>query len=186
MSKVTVIYDAKTRHVLATITRTADRSNLPLEQLASPYLLVRGWVVAATTTEELPFHIPATFQDRPQLEVKQFDPINDVQGNPWDFRVKKPAQGEPFLDQLSGDPVTIITALDKITINLPANATEETPVWIKIEGGSLTEDQSVILEGSIAQNNDKVVLNIAPPLPNGTYRLIALVENRPLFLMSFP
>ena len=186
ITEIYVVCVKETEHVLAALVRTAEppgTSELEIDELTKPALLVRGWVGTPTPTEELLFHVLPEQLSAKVAEVN--DGVRTVQGNPWGFRF----DGE--LKELSEHGFAAATNLvaNEVRVRLTAPAvTEDTPVWVQIEGGTIPEGDPLNLTGSIPAvvatpppDGLQVDIPINPSLPPGAYRALILVKDRPLF-----
>jgi hypothetical protein len=159
--KMTVLFVKHTGHVLAALTRNADpEGKISAEDVARGGLLVRG-LGGSEQFKVLPEEL--------ELITVDLDPA--LLRQPRAFIIDN---GQPLQTPVATVANVSLTSAN-ITVALGAPVTEETKVWVQVDGGNLAEPRTA--EGKILINTDNAVLQIQT-LDPGTYYLLTLVVDR--------
>lgn len=159
--KMTVLFVAHTGHVLAAATHGAALVT------SSPAALAEGGLALRRLQESFTL-------DPAELQAATVEPMEPLLLQPFGYRI---VDGTPEPVAAAANPLPApVLAASQVTVNLPAPAAEETPVWVHIEGGSLS--RPVVVMGKVPETAGQVALQIASLDPD-TYRLLTLVPGLP-------
>src|SRR5262245_43451082 len=158
--KMTVLFVSHSGHALAAVTRNAGEGEISAQDLARGGLLVRGFA----GNEQ--FEVPPE-----ELAVVTVDRDTGLLLRPRDFSIDN---GQPVQTPTATVSTVTLTATN-VTVTLAAAVTEETKVWVQVDGGNLAEPR--VVKGSIAVNATSTALNIVT-LDPGAYFILTLVTDR--------
>jgi len=167
--QMTVLFVKHTGHVLAVVTRNADpKGKISAENLARGGLLVRGFTAnaATNTTGNEQFKVLPE-----ELDVMTVDLDSALLLQPRAFIID---DGQPVQTPNVTVP-NVSLSLTNVTVTLGAAVTEETKVWVQVDGGNLAEPR--IAEGKIPNGATSTVLQIQT-LDPGIYYVLTLVVDR--------
>lgn len=166
-NKMTLLLVKKTGHVLGVVTRESDpEGTLEPADIAGEELLVRFAGRAADT----PFAVAQFFVPAAELavEVKDLDPV--VVTRPREFYLNADKQ---VAGAAGAVPTVTLSGNTQINVDLAANVTAKTPVWIQVSAAAdLTRTQ--VRQADIDVNQDDVDLEVLP-LNSGLHYVLTLV-----------
>jgi len=157
---MTVLFVNHSGHALAAVTRNADESEISAQDLARDGLLVRFF------PGNQRFEVPPA-----ELAVVNADLDTALLLQPRAFSID---DGQPVQTPTAVVSNVTLTATN-VTVALAAAVTEETKVWVQVDGGNLAEPR--VAKGSIAAGASSTVLQIVT-LDPGTYFILTLVADR--------
>jgi hypothetical protein len=166
--KMTVLFVKHTGHVLAAVTSNADpTAKISAGDLARGGLLVRGFPAIPPTTGNEQFEVPPG-----ELDVMSVDLDPALLLKPRNFIID---DGQLVQIPIATVNNVALTTPTKVTVTLAAAVTEETKVWVQVDGGNLAEPRTA--EGKIPNTGTSTELQIQT-LDPGTYFVLTLVVDR--------
>lgn len=165
--KMTLIVIKKTGHVLGAVTRESDpEGTLDPADVAGEELLVRF----AGRQQDPPFYV-AQFMvpvDELGVEVKDYDPVVVTRPREFYLNADKNVVGAAGVI-----PTITLSGNTQINVDLAANVTEKTPVWIQVTPAT-DPSSTQVRQGDINVNEDDVDLEVLP-LDSGLHYVLTLV-----------
>lgn len=165
--KMTLIVVKKTGHVLAVVTRESDpEGKLEPADVAGEKLLVRF----AGAPADAPFKVAQFFLPAEELavEVKDYDAV--VVTRPRDFFLNA---DKDVVGASGGAPAVTLSGTTQLNVDVAANVTAKTPVWIQVSP-AVDPTNTQVRQGDIDVNQDDVDLEVLP-LDSGLHYVLTLV-----------
>ena len=175
---MSLIVVKKTGSVVGAVTCNAPAELTP-ESVAGKGLLVRGFLdLSGTPTVRVEqFVVPA---DELEIFVTDFDQL--IGFAPRSYFVEE-INGKKEVKKVSGNSPTITLTDSQVTIAATPLVTQDTDVWIQIEGGPLTSPR--VYRDQIKKDNQNVAVVLDRILDPGRYVAIASIPGRPIRVDSF-
>ena len=173
--KITVLYVKHTQNVLAAVIRVANpEEEITAQALAGPGLLVRGFAGVG------PFEVPP--EELGVLTVDLEDTLTLLKPRAFQVKADPTDPKKMSLIPITTAGLPQVNGIDlpaiQVTVKFNGQAPSNFPVWVLIDGGSLTAPRPK--QGKILANQNNALIEIEN-LADGEYSILALAPGSPPF-----